>query len=124
MVPAHHDEEAGMAAMTNATEQLAEWAVNLQFETIPRRVIQECKSQILSVIASVHAGHFTDAGRAVSKRVKEWSGGKEATLIPSGERTSMHNTIFGNTALSMALDYDDYLFAGHTGHSAVLCTLA
>jgi 2-methylcitrate dehydratase PrpD len=60
----------------------------------------------------------------VSRTVKEWSGGKEATMIPSGERTSLHNAIFANTALSMALDFDDYLFAGHTGHSAVLVTLA
>ena len=59
-----------------------------------------------------------------SRTVKEWAGGKEATLIPSGERTSAHYAIFGNAALSMALDYDDYLFAGHTGHSAVLVTLA
>ena len=29
-----------------------------------------------------------------------------------------------NSAASMALDYDDYLYMGHTGHSAVLASLA
>lgn len=106
------------------TRQLAHWAADLKFEGIPRRVLDECKNQVLSVIASVHAGHFSEAGRSVSKIVREWSGGKDATLMPSGERTSLHTAIFGNAALSMALDYDDYLFAGHTGHAAVLCTLA
>jgi 2-methylcitrate dehydratase PrpD len=108
----------------NVTERMAEWIVAARYEDLPRRVTEEAKNQILSVIASVHAGHFSEAGRMVSRTVKEWSGGKDATMIPSGERTSLHNAIFANTALSMALDYDDYLFAGHTGHSAVLVTLA
>src|SRR6185503_9011226 len=85
----------------NATERLAEWVAQAQFEDLPRRVTEEAKSQILSVIASVHAGHFSDAGRIVTRTVKEWSGGKEATLIPSGERTSVHYAVFGNSALSM-----------------------
>ncbi len=104
--------------------RMAEWVAAVTYEELPRRVVEEAKNQILSVLASVHAGHFSEAGRLTSRTVKEWSGGKEATLIPSGERTAAHYAIFGNTALSMALDYDDYLFAGHTGHSAVLVTLA
>jgi 2-methylcitrate dehydratase PrpD len=108
----------------NVTERLAEWVAQAQFEDLPRRVTEEAKSQVLSVIASVHAGHFSDAGRTVSRTVKDWGGGKDATMMPSGERTSLYNAIYANTALSMALDYDDYLFAGHTGHSAVLVTLA
>jgi 2-methylcitrate dehydratase PrpD len=108
----------------NPTERIAEWVAQAQFADLPRRVTEEAKNQILSVIAAVHAGHFSEAGRMVSRTIKEWPSGKEATMIPSGERTSLHNAIFANTALSMALDYDDYLFAGHTGHSAVLVTLA
>ncbi len=108
----------------STTARVAEWVAQTHFEDLPRRVTEEAKNQILSVIAAVHAGHFSDAGRTVSRTVKDWSGGKDATMIPSGERTSLHNTIFANAALSMALDFDDYLFAGHTGHSAVLVTLA
>ncbi|MBI3782581.1 MAG: MmgE/PrpD family protein [Deltaproteobacteria bacterium] len=106
------------------SERIAEWVVQTQYEDLPRRVVEEAKNQILSVIAAVHAGHFSDSGRTVSKTVKEWGGDKEATMIPSGERVSLHNAIYANAALSMALDYDDYLFAAHTGHSAVLATLA
>jgi 2-methylcitrate dehydratase PrpD len=109
---------------SNTTARVAEWVAQARFEELPRRVVEECKNQILSVIASVHAGHFSESGRIVSRTVKEWAGAKEATLMPSGERTSVSHAIFGNAALSMALDYDDYLFAGHTGHSAVLTTLA
>jgi 2-methylcitrate dehydratase PrpD len=106
------------------TARIAEWAGEATYEQLPRRVVEEAKNQILSVIAAVHAGHFSESGRITTRTVKEWSGGKEATLIPSGERTSLHYAIFGNAALSMALDYDDYLFAAHTGHSTVIVPLA
>lgn len=106
------------------TGRMAAWVAQARFEDLPRRVVEEAKNQLLSVIAAVHAGHFSEAGRTISRTVKEWGGGKEATMIPSGERTTLYNAVFANCALSMALDYDDYLFAGHTGHSAVLVTLA
>lgn len=108
---------------TGVTAQIADWVAQTRFEDLPRRVVEEAKNQVLSVIAAVHAGHFSEAGRVVSKTVRDWGGGKEATMIPSGERVSLYNAIYANAALSMALDYDDYLFAGHTGHSAVLVTL-
>jgi len=108
----------------NPSQRIAEWVAQVQFTDLPRRVIEEAKNQILSVIAAVHAGHFSDAGRTVSRTVKEWSGGKEATMIPSGERTSLYNAIFANAALGAALNYDDYLFGAPTGQSAVLVTLA
>jgi len=107
-----------------ACSRIAEWATNLTIEEIPRRVVSEAKNQLLSVVASVHAGHFSDVGRLVSRTVKDWGPGKDATLIPSGERASVRSAIFGNAALCMALAYDDHLVGAHTGSSAVLVTLA
>jgi 2-methylcitrate dehydratase PrpD len=109
---------------SNVTNRLAEWIAGSTYEEVPRRVAEEAKNQILSMIAAVHAGHFSDAGRCVSRTVKEWTGGKEATLIPSGERTAVHYAIVGNAGLGMALDYDDYMLGARTGPSAVLTTLA
>lgn len=108
----------------SVTQHVARWICDLRFDSIPRRVVEEAKNQILSMVAAVHAGHFSEPGRTVSRTVRGWGGGKEATLVPSGEKTSLHFALLGNAALGMALDYDDYLFAGHTGHSAVLGSLA
>jgi 2-methylcitrate dehydratase PrpD len=104
--------------------QIATWIAKLKFEDIPRRVVGEAKNQILSVIASVHAGHFSDAGRVISRAVKEWGAGKEATFIPSGERVSLQSALYGNAALCMALAYDDHLVGAHTGASSVVASLA
>jgi 2-methylcitrate dehydratase PrpD len=109
---------------SSITDRLSEWIGGSTYEDVPRRVVEEAKNQILGMVAAVHAGHFSDAGRCVSRTVKDWTGGKEATLIPSGERTSVHYAIIGNAALGMALEYDDYLLGAHTGASAVLTTLA
>jgi 2-methylcitrate dehydratase PrpD len=113
-----------MSSSNSITSRIAEWTAGLTYEDVPRRVVEEAKNQILSMIAAVHAGHFSDAGRCISRTVKEWTGGKEATLIPSGERTAVHYAIVGNAALASALDYDDYLLGARTGCSAVLTTLA
>jgi len=104
--------------------QVAEWVAAVTPDKVPRRVVEEAKNQVLGMLAAVHAGHFSDAGRVVSRTVKDWTGAKEATLIPSGERTSVHYAITGNAALGMALDYDDYLLGARTGPTAVLTTLA
>lgn len=106
------------------TSRVADWVSATSYQDLPRRVVEEAKNQVLSMIAAVHAGHFSDPGRVVSRTVKDWAGGKEATLIPSGERTGVHAAIVGNAALGLALDYDDYLLGARTGPSAVLATLA
>lgn len=104
--------------------RVAEWVAGATPQSVPRRVLEEAKNQVLGMIAAVHAGHFSDSGRVISRTVKEWSGNKEATLIPSGERTGVQAAIAGNAALALALDYDDYVFGARTGATAVLATLA
>ena len=107
-----------MSSNNTITGRLTEWIAGATYQDLPRRVVEEAKNQILSMIAAVHAGHFSDSGRCVSRTVKDWSGSKEATLIPSGERTTVHYAIVGNAALGSALDYDDYLLGARTGASA------
>ena len=112
--------------MSNGTiiHRVAEWAAGATPASLPRRVSEEAKNQVLGMIAAVHAGHFSDSGRIISRTIKDWAGNKEATLLPSGERASVHATIAGNVALGLALDYDDYLFGARTGATAVLASLA
>ncbi len=113
-----------MTENSNVSARVAEWAHGLTIEDIPPRVIEESKNQMLSVLAGMHAGHFSEVGRMIARTVKDWSAGKESTLIPSGERSSCHYAIFSNAALSASLLYDDFLIGGHTGSSSVVVALA
>src|SRR5207245_1241247 len=44
-------------------------------------------------------------------------------LVGTERRVSVDDAIYGAAALSMALDFDDYVCFGHTGHSGVLVSL-
>lgn len=106
------------------TGKLAHWVVGLQDEEIPARVIRKARYQVASVLAALHAGMDTREGQAVRRAVLGWARPGPCCVIPDGDRLTLPEALTINSAYSMALDYDDYLFLGHTGHSAVLGSLA
>jgi 2-methylcitrate dehydratase PrpD len=72
----------------------------------------------------VIAGAGSELGAKVRRAASRWGRSMDASLIPSGERVPLHAACFTNAAASVSFDFDDYLFAGHTGHSSVLGALA
>jgi 2-methylcitrate dehydratase PrpD len=104
--------------------ELARFSSGLRYEQIPARVLEKARYQLANVIASLHAGLRIEPARAVLRAVRSWNESGVCSVIPTGERMSLHAALTANAALSMALDYDDYLYMGHTGHSAVLASLA
>jgi 2-methylcitrate dehydratase PrpD len=91
---------------------------------IPSEVLDRARLQVASVLGAVFAGASGDVGPKVRRAAARWGSGEDASLIPTGERVPLHAACYANAAASIAFDYDDYLFAGHTGHSAVLGSLA
>ena len=111
--------------MTGTTiGRVASWVSSLRFEDIPPRVIEKAKAQLMSVLAAVYAGSLLEESRSVADASGRWGQGKEASVLATGQKRSIEAAVCANTAMSMALDYDDYLFMGHSGHSAVLVPLA
>ena len=102
---------------------MAEWVAGFNYEDIPDRIVEECKTQLMSVLGAMFAGSRTAAGNASVNAVRGWGSDGPCTMIPGGAKVHPHDALIGNSILSMALDYDDYLLAGHTGHSAVLVPL-
>ncbi len=82
-------------------EQLGEWAVGLRADDLPPSVRERAELQALSIAAGRAAG----AGAAAAVDAVAAEG-------PAGE-------VYRSAAASIAHDWDDYLFMGHTGHSAV-----
>jgi 2-methylcitrate dehydratase PrpD len=82
-------------------EQVAEWAVGLSAEDVPERVRERAGLQAECIAAARAAGEaYAASVMAV------------APEGPVGE-------VYRSAAASIAHDWDDYLFMGHTGHSAV-----
>lgn len=106
------------------TENIASWTAGLKAEEIPPRVMEIGRSQVLSVMGAIHAGAGCSGGKAVIEAVKELGEAGPCGTYPGGAGAGMVEAILQNASLAMALDYDDYLFLGHTGHSAVCVPLA
>ncbi len=97
--------------------EMAQWLTSLRREDIPNRVMEMAKYQLLNVLASIHAGYHTREGQSVLESVADSNG--NVTALPTGMPMHHLDALFVDSTLSMTLDYDDYLFLGHTGHSAV-----
>lgn len=110
--------------MSATMMDIAEWAHSLDYEHIPERVREKARLQTLSVLAAIHAGARHEIGTAVHQAVEAWAGQGPGTIIPSGKKVDVLSAAYANAALSVSLDYDDYLLFGHTGHSAVCASLA
>jgi 2-methylcitrate dehydratase PrpD len=77
------------------------WAAGLRLADVPERVAERARLQTVSMLAAA------EAGRAAAQPFAA-----NAPDGPLGE-------VFAGAAASMAHDWDDYLFMGHTGHSSV-----
>jgi 2-methylcitrate dehydratase PrpD len=106
------------------TERVAVWAASLRYEDIPEPVLQRARLQVASVTAAILAASRGDLYPRLARVAERWGRAEHATIIPSGARVPLHAACYVNAASSVAYDFDDYLFAGHTGHSAVVGSLA
>jgi 2-methylcitrate dehydratase PrpD len=102
---------------------IASWAAELSTGDIPGDVLGLCRDQRRSVLASMAASTRDGAARRVLAAVEGWAPDGPVTLVGTGRRVSVEDAIYGAAALSMALDFDDYVCFGHTGHSSVLVPL-
>jgi 2-methylcitrate dehydratase PrpD len=110
--------------MGTTLERMAAWVAGLRFEDIPARVLEKAKLQVMSMLAAVYAGSTTRQARVVRQVSLASRASGRATALPFGDKSSPTVAVVANAAASMALDFDDFLFLGHTGHSAVLASLA
>lgn len=106
------------------TREIAEWVADVRYQDIPPSVIAEAKNQMLSVLGAVHAGAMSEPAVRISRCLMDISGDGPCTFLPGGRNGDLQSVLISNLAHSIALDYDDYMIAGHTGHSSVLVPLA
>src|SRR4051794_23356508 len=82
-------------------QQWGEWAASLTADDLPPNVVERARLQETSILAGARAGERDAAPFAAV-----------APDGPAGE-------VYRGAAASIAHDWDDYLYMGHTGHSAV-----
>ena len=101
--------------MTDELDAFAAWAADLTLDDVPEDVRHRARLQVASAFAGARAG-----------QTAEWLDADTTgtASVVGGETADPYTAAYTNAAASTVHDYDDYLFMGHTGHSAVFASLA
>jgi 2-methylcitrate dehydratase PrpD len=98
-------------------QTLARWATELSLADAPATTRERLRLQSLSVLGATAAGcSAPDAAPVLALARAE--GGGDLPVLPGLPRMDLATGLETAAALSVALDYDDYLLCGHTGHTA------
>lgn len=107
--------------MATILERIGKWASELSIWDIPPKTRDRIRLQIATALSAAAASPWYKPALTVLKTRK--TKGK-SMVYATCDRVAGPDAAFINSAFAMALDYDDYMLSGHTGHSAVFVPLA
>jgi len=107
----------------STVEAIAAWAAGLAPGDVPADVLDVCRAQRRSVLGAMAASTRDEAALRVGAAVGAWAADGPAPLLGTDRRVRVEDALFQAASLSIALDFDDYVWFGHTGHSAVLAPM-
>ena len=96
-----------------ATETIASWIVNTNYEDIPPEAIRVANESCFDLLGVILAGSTQPVGEIIQKYVDDSGGSNQATVLASGLQTSLANAALANGTMGHALDYDDFGGFGH-----------
>lgn len=102
-------------------ENAAQWLSGLTKDDIPDRIEEKVRHQVLNMLAAIMAGIQTGTGKKLINAIP--GSGGDVWSYGRGRYYTLEEAIMLNCSLAMILDYDDYLFMGHTGHSSVIASM-
>ena len=106
-------------------EQIANYTVNLQYEDIPQDAIDLAKIIIFDSIGTGLGGFQRDLGKKAVRYGARMMAGDQATLLGTGERSSLEGAAFANGVMIKILGMDDsHRSAGHIASQMVPAVLA
>ena len=106
-------------------EQLAEFAVGLSIQEIPRKVRWQANRCILDLIGCIYGALSVDANRSLLDLALKSNPKPEATVWGTGQKAGMAETAMAHGCLGYHLEYDDGISLGaHWGSETIPAILA
>lgn len=105
-------------------ERIGRFVADLAYERIPASTRRAAKFQLADMIAAAHAAAIAHEVDPVRNGMRAFAAPGRSTVLATSERLGPADAAFANTAYSMAQDFDDIVWMGHTCHSAVFASLA
>ncbi len=106
------------------SRQIAEFAVNLEFEDLPSEVINEVKRYLYDSIGCAFGGYHTKDVNILRNIYIEMGGKEEATLIGFGDKIPAVNATLINSLMIRALDFNDIYWKEDPSHPSDLIPAA
>jgi len=105
--------------------RLGRWVAGLDYSQLDDDTLRAARLQVLNMIATAHAGRRSRETNSVGATLAALSAGAgRSTVLGVAARHAPHDAAAANAAYSMAQDFDDIVWMGHTCHSAVWASLA
>ena len=96
-----------------ATEVIAKWIVDTNYEDIPPDAIRVANESCFDLLGVILAGSTQPVGQIIQEYVTNQGAVAEATVLSGGARSTMANAALANGTMGHALDYDDFGGFGH-----------
>ncbi len=104
---------------------LGRWVSGLEYDQLPADTVKAARYQILNMLAALHASARSAETASIAGGLTGFSLGQgRSTSFATSTRHAPHEAVMANAAYSMAQDFDDIVWMGHTCHSAVFASLA
>ena len=98
------------------SRQIAEFAIKLKFEDLPKEVVYEVKRYLYDSIGCAYGGYHTKDVKIVHNIYTEMAGKREATVIGYGDRIPAVNATLVNSLMIRALDFNDIYWKEDPSH--------
>ena len=114
--------------MTTIVEQLSAYAAALRYEDLPPEVVRQAKRLIVDSVGCALGGYGSEPAKIARELAGTVTSTLPATVIGSGQRSSLDLATFANGVMLRFLDFNDgYTSTGESGHpsdsiAAVLTT--
>ena len=101
-----------------ATEKIAGFIVETDYEDIPRDAVEKAKRTALDCMGVALAGVAEPVSQTITGYVTKFGGPSQASLFGAGLKVSVQDAALANGVIAHALDYDDC--GVKIGHPSVL----
>src|SRR6187401_426851 len=102
--------------MQTIAESLAEYAARLKFEDIPAEVIHSAKRILMDTLGCAFGGYSSENSAIARDLAGMVTSVEPATVLCSGQRTSLDLAVFANDSMIRYLDYNDGYVSKGGGH--------
>jgi 2-methylcitrate dehydratase PrpD len=110
--------------MMTELEGAANWITGLSLSDVPVRVQELARLQRINIVASAYAGRRTRMGRALCAANDSAATHGSITLPSLPKPRDVLCAAYELATLAGVLEYDDFVFGGHTGQPAIASSLA